>query len=62
MKVFLLIVLIFKNEWLSLFENDKKEALALQNQINQTDKEISGIVCMLYDLSSYGIKSLEGVQ
>jgi len=51
----------FKNEWLALFENDKKEVLALQNQINQTDKEIDQMVYKLYDLSDDEIKIVEGV-
>ncbi len=51
----------FKNEWLALFENDKKEVLALQNQINQTDKEIDKMVYKLYDLSDDEIKIVEGV-
>jgi len=28
----------FKNDWIALFENDKKELLELQEQINQTIK------------------------
>jgi len=51
----------FKNEWLALFENDKKEVLALQNQINITDKEIDQMVYKLYDLSDDEIKIVEGV-
>ncbi|MDX9742737.1 MAG: N-6 DNA methylase [Arcobacteraceae bacterium] len=51
----------FKNEWLALFENDKKEVLALQNQINQTDKEINQMVYKLYGLSDDEIKIVEAV-
>ena len=34
----------FKNDWKALFENDKKEVLEIQNQINQADKEIDQMV------------------
>ena len=41
----------FKNDWKALFENDKKEVLEIQNQINQTDKEINQMVYKVYDLT-----------
>uniref|UniRef100_UPI004048588F hypothetical protein n=2 Tax=Aliarcobacter sp. TaxID=2321116 RepID=UPI004048588F len=51
----------FKNDWKALFENDKKEVLEIQNQINQTDKEIDQMVYKLYDLTQDEIKIVEGV-
>jgi len=51
----------FKNDWKSLFENDKKEALELQNQINQTNKEIDNMVYKLYNLSEEEIKIVEDI-
>jgi len=49
----------FKNEWLALFENDKKEVLEIQNKINQTDKEIDIMVYELYELSDEEIGVVE---
>ncbi|OCL82070.1 Eco57I restriction-modification methylase domain-containing protein [Arcobacter porcinus] len=49
----------FKNDWQRLFENDKKEVLEIQNQINITDKEIDQMVYKLYDLTSDEIKIVE---
>ena len=49
----------FKNEWKALFENDKKEVLEIQNQINITDKEIDQMVYKLYDLIEDEIKIVE---
>ncbi|MDD2973904.1 MAG: N-6 DNA methylase [Aliarcobacter cryaerophilus] len=51
----------FKNEWQRLFENDKKEVLEIQNQMNITDKEIDQMVYKLYDLTLDEIKIVEGV-
>ncbi|MGJ0335384.1 Eco57I restriction-modification methylase domain-containing protein [Aliarcobacter cryaerophilus] len=51
----------FKNEWQRLFENDKKEVLEIQNQINITDKEIDQMVYKLYDLTDDEINIVEGV-
>ncbi|MDN5081366.1 Eco57I restriction-modification methylase domain-containing protein [Aliarcobacter butzleri] len=51
----------FKNDWKALFENDKKDVLEIQNQINITDKEIDQMVYKLYDLSDDEIKIVEGV-
>ncbi len=51
----------FKNDWKALFENDKKEVLEIQNQINQTDKEIDQMVYKLYDLTEDEIKIVEGI-
>ncbi|MDX9813529.1 MAG: TaqI-like C-terminal specificity domain-containing protein [Sulfurimonadaceae bacterium] len=51
----------FKNEWQRLFENDKKEVLEIQNQINITDKEIDQMVYKLYDLTPDEIKIVEDV-
>ena len=50
-----------KNEWQSLFENDKKEVLEIQNQINITDKEIDQMVYKLYDLTPDEIKIVEDI-
>lgn len=52
----------FKNEWQRLFENDKKEVLEIQNQINITDKEIDQMVYKLYDLTPDEIKIVEGTK
>ncbi|MGJ0354504.1 Eco57I restriction-modification methylase domain-containing protein [Aliarcobacter cryaerophilus] len=49
----------FKSEWQRLFENDKKEVLEIQNQINITDKEIDQMVYKLYDLTEDEIKIVE---
>ena len=49
----------FKNDWQRLFENDKKEVLEIQNQINITDKEIDQMVYKLYDLTEDEIKIVE---
>lgn len=49
----------FKNDWKALFENDKKEILEIQNQINKTDKEIDQMVYKLYDLTEDEIKIVE---
>lgn len=51
----------FKNDWKALFENDKKEVLEIQNQINITDKEIDQMVYKLYDLTEDEIKIVENV-
>ena len=51
----------FKNQWQRLFENDKTEVLALQKQINITDKEIDLMVYKLYDLTDDEIRIVEGV-
>ena len=51
----------FKNDWKALFENDKKEVLEIQNQINITDKEIDQMVYKLYDLTEDEIKIVEAV-
>jgi type I restriction-modification system DNA methylase subunit len=49
----------FKNDWKSLFENDKKEVLYIKSQINQTDNEIDNMVYELYDLTKEEIKIIE---
>jgi len=50
----------FKKQWQSLFENDKKEVLEIQRQIDKTDKEIDAMVYELYGLSEDEIKIVEG--
>ena len=49
----------FKNDWKALFENDKKEVLELQSQINKTDKEIDKMVYELYKLTDEEIQIVE---
>jgi ABC-type antimicrobial peptide transport system ATPase subunit len=51
----------FKNNWLAIFENDKKEVLELQNQIKIIDKEIDQMVYKLYELTQEEIKIVEGI-
>ena len=51
----------FKNNWLAIFENDKKEVLELQNQIKIIDKEIDRMVYKLYDLNEDEIKIVEKI-
>ena len=51
----------FKNNWLAIFENDKKEDLELQNQIKIIDKEIDRMVYKLYDLNEDEIKIVEDI-
>ncbi|WP_242521388.1 Eco57I restriction-modification methylase domain-containing protein [Tamlana sp. s12] len=46
-------------EWLDLFEENKKKAQDLQNQINQTDKEIDAMVYELYGLTDDEIAIVE---
>ncbi|MEA3315658.1 MAG: N-6 DNA methylase [Campylobacterota bacterium] len=51
----------FKNDWNALFENDKKEILEVQAQINITDKEIDNMIYKLYGLNEEEVKIVEGV-
>ncbi|MDO6739010.1 Eco57I restriction-modification methylase domain-containing protein [Wenyingzhuangia sp. 2_MG-2023] len=46
-------------EWLDLFEENKQKAQDLQNQINQTDKEIDTMVYALYGLTDEEIQIVE---
>lgn len=46
-------------ELLDIFEENKQKAQALQDQINQTDKEIDAMVYMLYGLTEEEIKIVE---
>ncbi|GGF65346.1 Eco57I restriction-modification methylase domain-containing protein [Wenyingzhuangia marina] len=46
-------------EWLDLFEENKQKAQDLQNQINQTDKEIDTMVYQLYNLTDEEIAIVE---
>jgi len=50
----------FKNNWLALFENDKKVVLELQGKIDITDKETDSMVYELYGLSDDEVKIVEG--
>ena len=49
----------FKNEWKAMFENDKEEVLRIQEEINETDKQIDQMVYKLYDLTEDEIKIVE---
>jgi hypothetical protein len=49
-----------KSSWLEHFEAEKPKALALQNQITQTDAEIDKMVYALYGLSEEEIAVVEG--
>jgi type I restriction-modification system DNA methylase subunit len=51
----------FKNDWKSLFENDKEAVLRIQEKINETDKQIDQMVYKLYDLTEDEIKIVEGM-
>jgi len=46
-------------EWLELFEENKKKAQDLQNQINQTEKQIDKMVYELYGLTEEEIEIVE---
>lgn len=46
-------------EWMELFEDNKKKAVALQNQIAATEKEIDQKVYELYDLTEDEIAIIE---
>ena len=48
-----------KSQWLEHFETQKQQALALQNQINQTDNQIDTMVYVLYGLSQEEIDVIE---
>lgn len=48
-------------EWMELFEDNKKKALALKAEIDKTDKEIDQMVYALYGLTEEEIKIVEGV-
>jgi hypothetical protein len=47
-------------EWMELFEENKKKALALKAEIDQTDKEIDKMVYELYGLTEEEIQIVEG--
>jgi hypothetical protein len=46
-------------EWMELFEENKKKALDLKTQIDQTDKEIDKMVYALYGLTEEEIQIVE---
>lgn len=48
-----------KAEWMTHFETEKAKAVALQSQIDQTDKEIDQMVYKLYDLTPEEIELIE---
>jgi len=47
-------------KWMELFEENKKKALELKSQIDQTDKEIDSMVYELYGLTDEEIQIVEG--
>ena len=47
-------------EWLELFEENKKKALALKAEIDKTDKEIDQMVYELYGLTEEEIQIISG--
>jgi hypothetical protein len=51
----------FKQEWQSLFENDKILTCKLKEEITKTDKEIDEMVYKLYDLIEDEIKIVEDI-
>ena len=46
-------------EWMELFEENKKKALELKSQIEQTDREIDRMVYDLYGLTEEEIQIVE---
>jgi hypothetical protein len=50
-----------QQEWLQYFEEQKTKANAIQQAINQTDKEIDAMVYALYNLTEEEIKIVENV-
>lgn len=50
----------FKQQWQSLFENDKILTCKLKTEIAKTDREIDAMVYELYGLSEDEIKIVEG--
>ena len=53
------LALNLKSQWLEYFETQKQQALALQNQINQTDNQIDTMVYALYGLNQEEIATVE---
>ena len=49
-----------QQEWLQYFEEQKTKANAIQQAINQTDKEIDAMMYALYHLTEEEIKIVEG--
>ncbi len=48
-----------ESEWLSFFESEKQKAVAINNEIDSTDKEIDKMVYELYELTNEEIKIVE---
>jgi len=46
-------------EWLELFEENKKKAMELQDQIDHTEKEIDAMVYEMYGLTEQEIEIVE---
>ncbi len=50
-----------KSQWLKHFETQQQQAIALQNQINQTDAKIDQMVYALYNLTEEEIAVIENI-
>ena len=48
-----------QSEWEDYFQDEKKKAQAIQEQINQTDREIDQMVYELYGLTDEEIQIVE---
>jgi hypothetical protein len=48
-------------EWMEYFEDEKTKALAIQSDIDKTDREIDAMVYELYGLTEEEIAIVEGV-
>ncbi len=53
------LALLKKSKWLEHFETQQQQAVALQNQINQTDAKIDQMVYALYNLTEEEIAVIE---
>ena len=51
----------FKNEWRTLFENDRKDVLDLKQQIDTNNKEINTMVYKLYEFTDEEITLIENM-
>jgi hypothetical protein len=47
-------------EWMELFEEKKAEVVALQAEIDKTDREIDRMVYELYGLTEEEVRIVEG--
>ena len=53
------LALLQKSQWLEHFETQQQQAIALQNQIKQTDAKIDQMVYALYNLNKEEIATVE---